>query len=71
MDITMGALPTLFAAVGEHVKSGDYFGPSGFREVRGYPKRVESNDLSHDAEIARRLWNVSQELTGVIYKFKS
>ena len=70
-DISMGALPTLYAAVGEDVKSGDYFGPSGFREMRGYPKRVESNGLSHDVEIAGKLWDVSQELTGVTYKFKS
>ena len=45
---SMGALPTLYAAVGSDVKSGDYFGPSGFMEMRGYPKKVESNELSKD-----------------------
>jgi NAD(P)-dependent dehydrogenase (short-subunit alcohol dehydrogenase family) len=64
-DISMGALPTLSAAVGPDVNSGDYFGPSGFKEMKGYPKKVESNELSHDEAIARRLWNVSEELTGV------
>jgi len=64
-DITMGALPTLYAAVGEDVKSGDYFGPSGFMEMRGYPKKVKSNELSQNEEIAEKLWTVSEELTGV------
>lgn len=64
-DITMGALPTLYAAVGEDVKGSDYYGPSGWKEMRGYPKKVESNTLSHDKEIAAKLWEVSEELTGV------
>jgi len=66
-DITMGALPTLYAAVGADVKSGDYFGPSGFIEMRGYPKKVESNELSQNEEIAQELWDVSEDLTGVSY----
>ncbi len=61
----MGALPTLYAAVGPDVKGGDYFGPSGFMQMKGYPKKVESNKLSKDKEIAERLWNVSEELTGI------
>jgi NAD(P)-dependent dehydrogenase (short-subunit alcohol dehydrogenase family) len=64
-DITMGALPTLYAAVGADVKGSDYYGPSGRREMKGYPKKVESNELSHNQEIARKLWEVSEELTGV------
>jgi NAD(P)-dependent dehydrogenase (short-subunit alcohol dehydrogenase family) len=64
-DIAMGALPTLYAAVEPDVKSGDYFGPSGFKEMKGYPKKVESNELSHNKDIAKRLWEVSEELTGV------
>lgn len=64
-DIDMGALPTLYAAVGPDVKGGDYFGPSGFMEMKGYPKKTESNKLSKDKEIAVRLWDVSEELTGV------
>ena len=68
--ISMGALPTLYAAVGEEVEGGDYFGPGGWREVRGYPKKVQSNRLSHDEEIAVRLWEVSEKLTGVAYRFK-
>ncbi len=67
-DVDMGALPTLYAAVAPDVKSGDYYGPAGWLEMRGYPKKVESNKLSHDPEIARKLWNVSEELTGIQYE---
>jgi NAD(P)-dependent dehydrogenase (short-subunit alcohol dehydrogenase family) len=65
----MGTLPTLYAAVASDVKSGDYYGPDGWREMRGYPKKVQSNALSHDREIAARLWEVSERLTGVTYNF--
>lgn len=64
-DITMGALPALYAAVGADVKGGDYYGPSGWREMKGYPKKVASNELSHNEEIAGKLWKISEELTGV------
>lgn len=67
--IEMGALPTLYAAVAPDVKSGDYFGPSGFKEIRGYPKKVESNALSHDTTIANKLWDISEKLTGIPYNF--
>jgi NAD(P)-dependent dehydrogenase (short-subunit alcohol dehydrogenase family) len=66
-DISMGALPTLYAAVGPDVKGSDYYGPSGWREMRGYPKKVESSKRSHDKAIAQKLWKVSEELTGVIF----
>jgi len=69
-DITMGALPTLYAAVGADVKSGDYFGPSGFMEMRGYPQKVKSNELSQNEEIAEKLWDVSEDLTGVSYNLQ-
>lgn len=61
-DMTMGALPTLYAAVESNVNSADYYGPSGFMEFRGYPKKVESNELSHNEEIAQRLWDVAHAL---------
>lgn len=68
-DITIGALPTLRAAVDEEATGGDYFGPDGFMEARGYPVKVDSNDLSKDEMIAKRLWQVSEELTGVKFEF--
>lgn len=63
----MGALPTLYAATAADVQGGDYYGPGGWQELRGYPKKVQSSDRSHDAEVAARLWTVSEELTGVHY----
>jgi NAD(P)-dependent dehydrogenase (short-subunit alcohol dehydrogenase family) len=62
-----GALPTLRAATDPGVLGGQYYGPDGFGETRGYPKVVRSSKKSHDAELQRRLWTVSEELTGVVY----
>jgi NAD(P)-dependent dehydrogenase (short-subunit alcohol dehydrogenase family) len=63
----MGALPTLRAATDPGVLGGQYYGPDGFGEQRGYPKLVASSDKSHDVDLQRRLWTVSEELTGVVY----
>ncbi|BBY39299.1 short-chain dehydrogenase [Mycobacterium mantenii] len=63
----MGALPTLRAATDPAVQGGQYYGPSGFLEQRGRPKLVESSAQSHDPELQRRLWAVSEELTGVSF----
>ncbi|MGW5440499.1 SDR family NAD(P)-dependent oxidoreductase [Nocardia asteroides] len=63
----MGALPTLRAATDPAATGGQYYGPDGFGGVRGYPKPVSSSRQSHDPELARRLWQVSEELTGVAY----
>jgi NAD(P)-dependent dehydrogenase (short-subunit alcohol dehydrogenase family) len=63
----MGALPTLRAATDPGVLGGQYYGPGGFLGARGYPKLAESSGQSHDTAIQRRLWTVSEELTGVTY----
>ena len=63
----LGALPTLRAATDPTVLGGQYYGPDGFRELRGYPKLVDSSRQSHDREIQQRLWAVSEELTGVTF----
>ncbi|CPR11682.1 short chain dehydrogenase [Mycobacterium bohemicum DSM 44277] len=68
-DAAMGALPTLRAATDPGVLGGQYYGPDGFAETRGYPKLVASSRKSHDAELQRRLWEVSEQLTGVVYRF--
>jgi NAD(P)-dependent dehydrogenase (short-subunit alcohol dehydrogenase family) len=62
-----GALPTLRAASDLGVLGGQYFGPDGFGEMRGYPKVVSSSAQSYDVELQRRLWTVSEELTGVVF----
>ena len=68
-DITMGALPTLRAAIEEGLKGAEYFGPNGFMEISGYPVKVESNALSKDRAIAQKLWVVSEKLTSVKFEF--
>jgi NAD(P)-dependent dehydrogenase (short-subunit alcohol dehydrogenase family) len=63
----MGALPTLRAATDPAVRGGQYYGPDGFAEQRGHPKLVQSSAQSHDEDLQRRLWSVSEELTGVSF----
>lgn len=65
-DADMGALPTLRAATDPGVLGGQYFGPDGFGEQRGYPKVVASSEASHDTDAQRRLWAASEELTSVV-----
>ncbi len=61
-----GALPTLYAATAPGVEGGEYYGPDGIAELRGrHPKRVHVIPEGRDAEVGRRLWDVSEELTGV------
>jgi NAD(P)-dependent dehydrogenase (short-subunit alcohol dehydrogenase family) len=60
-----GTLPTLYAATAPDVEGGAYYGPDGPGEFRGHPKRVEPIADAEDPEIGRRLWEVSEELTGV------
>ena len=59
-----GALPTIYAAV-EDVPGDSYAGPSGFMEMRGAPKLVGRSAAAKDSDVARRLWEVSEALTGV------
>src|SRR6185437_7348956 len=63
----MGALPILRAATDPGVLGGQYYGPGGLFGARGYPKLAESSRQSHDAALQRRLWTVSEELTGVSF----
>lgn len=63
----MGALPILRAATDPSVRGGQYYGPDGFLESKGYPIEVESSEPSHDTAVQGRLWSVSEELTGVSF----
>ena len=63
----MGALPVLRAATDPGVLGGQYYGPGGLFGARGYPKLAKSSGQSRDAAIQRRLWAVSEELTGVTF----
>lgn len=64
-----GALPTLLAATGDSVKGGEYYGPTGFREMKGDAGHATVAPQANDEDVARRLWEVSEELTGYSYSF--
>jgi NAD(P)-dependent dehydrogenase (short-subunit alcohol dehydrogenase family) len=63
----MGALPILRAATDPAVRGGEYYGPGGIGELRGYPRLVSSSLASRDELLQRQLWSASEELTGVTY----
>ncbi|MFT4976567.1 MAG: NAD(P)-dependent dehydrogenase (short-subunit alcohol dehydrogenase family) [Myxococcota bacterium] len=60
-----GAWPTLLGATAPGVEGGQYFGPRGFMEMAGPAKQVKGNKTSQDPDLARRLWALSVEMTGV------
>ncbi|MFI8952398.1 SDR family NAD(P)-dependent oxidoreductase [Streptomyces sp. NPDC053750] len=62
-----GALPALRAATDPAVTGVQYYGPGNRTETRGYPKLVTSSPDSHHQAAQQRLWNISQELTGVTF----
>lgn len=62
-----GALPQLYAATDPGVRSGEFIGPDGPGELRGGPKRVRLSPAAADAATGRRLWELSQRLTGVAF----
>lgn len=66
-EAAMGALPTLRAATDPGALGGQYYGPDGLGEQKGHPKLVTSNERSYDIVLQRRLWTVSEELTGVTF----
>ncbi|HMD23963.1 MAG TPA: SDR family NAD(P)-dependent oxidoreductase [Streptosporangiaceae bacterium] len=66
-DAAMGALPVLRAATDPGVLGGQYYGPGGFLGLRGYPELAASSRRSRDEAVQRRLWAVSEELTGVTF----
>jgi NAD(P)-dependent dehydrogenase (short-subunit alcohol dehydrogenase family) len=63
-DADGGAQPTIYAAVAD-IPGNSFAGPSGFMESRGAPKLVGRTAAAQDVDAARRLWDVSEELTGV------
>jgi NAD(P)-dependent dehydrogenase (short-subunit alcohol dehydrogenase family) len=65
----MGALPSLYAATVPDLPGGSFVGPDGFLEQRGHPHLVTAAGKAYDQETWRRLWEVSEELTGVRYSF--
>jgi NAD(P)-dependent dehydrogenase (short-subunit alcohol dehydrogenase family) len=66
----MGALPTLYAAT-QDLPGASFVGPDGFREQRGHPTLVGRSAAASDPHTARRLWELSEELTGVSFPLPS
>jgi hypothetical protein len=64
-----GALPMLYACTADGVKGGEYYGPDGLGEIRGYSKLVNASAQANDPIIAKQLWDRSESLTGVKYTF--
>lgn len=62
-----GALPILYAALEKDIKGGEFIGPDGFQEMRGFPTKVDSDEYSKDKKIAERLWKSSEEMTNIHY----
>jgi NAD(P)-dependent dehydrogenase (short-subunit alcohol dehydrogenase family) len=65
-----GALPTLYAAVAD-IPGDSFAGPRGFMEQRGAPKLVGRSAAARDPVVARRLWDVSEQLTGVRFPLEA
>ena len=63
----MGALPQLYASTMPDVVADDYWGPDGFQEQRGHPKRAGRTKHASDVAAGARLWQQSERLTGVTY----
>ena len=64
---TKGAYPQVFAATSELAESGHYYGPHGFMELWGMPAEADMRKLAKNEDVARQLWRVSEEMTGVYY----
>ena len=62
-----GALPILFASLDKDLKGGEFIGPDGFQQMRGYPTIVEADEYSNNKEVAKRLWTESEKMTSVFY----
>lgn len=67
LPVEKGVLSTLRAATDANATSGDYYGPGGFMQVRGFPELVQSSKMSHNLKNAEHLWDISEVLTGIKY----
>jgi hypothetical protein len=63
----MGALPSLYAATVPDLPGGAFVGPGSMGGYRGHPTLASSSSRSRDEAAAKRLWEVSVDLTGVDY----
>lgn len=63
-----GAYPSVFAATSPQAETGHYYGPHGFQELWGMPAEARVSRLARNQEVARTLWSVSEDLSGVSFK---
>lgn len=63
-----GALPSLYAATSSETVGGNFYGPDGFQQLKGFPVEVKAQRQAYNTKLAERLWNLSEELTGVRYQ---
>lgn len=64
---TKGALPILYAALDKNLKGGEFIGPDGFQQMRGFPKIVDADEYSNNKEVAKRLWSETEKMTNVFF----
>jgi hypothetical protein len=67
-DAAHGALPTLFAAIAPQAVPGDYYGPDGLFELKGYPKTVLIPSRAQNPSDAERLWREAESMTGIAFQ---
>ena len=67
--VNMGVLPLLRAATEPKLTGAEFFGPTKMNELKGYPELVQSSDLSHDLNLGKKLWELSEKLTNHVYEF--
>ena len=67
MGPEQGALPTLYAGTEPSARGGEYIGPHGIYEMRGYPTAAKIANRARDLNASKRLWDVAEECTGVSY----
>ena len=63
----MGALPVLYAATAADIRPAGYYGPGGWRELKGPPNRAKIAPVALDAALAKKLWTVCEDLTGIAF----
>lgn len=65
----MGALPTLYAATEPTLTGGEYIGPDGKKSRKGFPRKDTIIDTLYNEETSKRLWDISETMSGVKYCF--
>lgn len=65
----MGALPTIYAATEPSLQGGEYIGPDGRGNRKGYPTIEVPASNVYNQETMTRLWDISEKLTGVTFEF--